>query len=391
MVSYSGFSKTEDTIYAADSETVPIPGTTRETFESAIEHGVKKYYTGTAQSVIQTHASEDDPLIVLAQRSPRRNCELGYLTSRNISEIDTKPRVEMEIPKENHSLPQSALVIRLTRILKEDYFLNVDIGFGSITGNLPLLVTRQKEPVTIFLDPDSTGVAPMLSLYRDDYSSFAPVVKDFTRATIFPRIKHLVPSSTRAGGEAFLNHLRMNREWFEYEAEDRGDLEEILKELGVGRLTAAQAVRHLTATRRSIFEVSGAGTQPLSSVVPELGNEADDDEDVDPFAARPPIDRREETTYARILTSEKPIDGYRCFLSLSGTVQSEDGEFFLQPHATEIVWGGRKVLFIFPHLSKRFALYYDVSLPRISWPQFGWWPANHLDDPHSRSYLYSDP
>ena len=86
----------------------------------------------------------------------------------------------------------------------------------------------------IFLDPESSSVAPLLALYRDDYPAFAPCVKDFVRSVVFPRIAMLVPSSTREGAEAFLRHLRSNRELFEYELEDRADLEDILEDMRAG-------------------------------------------------------------------------------------------------------------------------------------------------------------
>ena len=345
-------------------EIVLHPGNTAETLAAVTERGANKYYSGRDQRVIQTYASEDHPLIVLTRRSPRRDCELGYLKSAGASEIDTKPRVEKEIPTDHQSFPQSALAIRLTRVLEEDYFLKVDVRFGSITGTLPLLMTESSDPVTIYLDPDSTSVAPLLALYNDDYNSFTPFVKDFARTTVYPRISHLVPSSTRYGADALLKHLRSNREWFEYEAEDRLDLEEIFKELGFGNPTAVQAVRQLTATRRAIFEVSGSGTEPLSSALSDIDDPTNDDAE-ESLDARPAIDRRGEATSARILTSEKSVNGYRCFLAISPGVQRENGEFFLHPHSTEIVWGGRKVIFIFHHVSKRFALYYDVLCPGL--------------------------
>ena len=59
------------------------------------------------------------------------------------------------------------------------------------------------------------------------------------------------------------------------------------------------------------------------------------------------------------------VSGYTCFLSLSDRVQREKGEFFLQPHTTEVVWGGRKVVFIFQHHSGRFGLYYDILCPAL--------------------------
>ena len=344
-------------------EVIPRPSATPEEIASLVKRSGLRYYDGRDESVIQVYASDEEPLVVLSRRAPRRNCEQGYLIAHGINKVDTTPRVEQDLPVTTQSFAHSALATRVAMILEEDYFLRADIRFGSITGGLPLLVNNDKSLVVIHLDPDSTSVAPLLVLYRDDYNAFAPFVKDFVRSAIFPRISKLVPSSTREGAEAFLRHLRSNRELFEYELDDRADLDEIFEELRTGRMTNVEAARRLMDRDRSIVDVSGASTAPLSSVINEYGDEETDTQDA--FEARPGIDRREEETDARILTSETPINGYTCFLSLSDRVQREKGDFFLQPHSTEIVWGGRKVIFIFQHHSKRFGLYYDILCPGL--------------------------
>ncbi len=346
-------------------EVTPRPVGQAEVLASAAGRGGVRYYSGRDESVIQTYASDEEPLIVLSRRAPRRNCELGYLAARRVREVDITPRVNQEIPTSSITFAHSALATRVTRVLEEDYFLGVEIRFGSVSSGLPLLVTDTNVPVVIYLDPDSTGVAPLLALYRDDFNAFAPFVKDFVRAAIFPRIAKLVPSSTREGSEAFLRHLRSNREWFEYELDDKADLEEIFEELRAGRLTIVEATKRLTDTGRSFVDVSSAGTAPLSSVVSEIGSETANEDLSDPFEPRPGIDRREQETSARILTSEEPVNGYTCFLSVSDRVQREKGDFFLQPHSTEVVWGGRKVIFVFQHHSGRFGLYYDILCPGL--------------------------
>ena len=270
-----------------------------------------------------------------------------------------------EIPATSMSFSHTALATRLARILEEDYFLGVDIRFGSISGELSLLVTDANVPVVIYLDPNSSSVAPLLALYTDDFDAFAPFVKDFVRSAVFPRVAKLVPSSTREGAEAFLRHLSSNREWFEYDLDDQADLEEILEELHAGRLAVLEATRRLTDRTQSYIEVSSAATEPLSSVVKEIGDETEEEAVPDPYEARPGIDRREGETSARILTSEQPVNGYTCFLSISDRIQREKGDFFLQPHSTKIFWGGRKVIFIFQHHSRRFGLYYDILCPGL--------------------------
>ena len=346
-------------------EVVPRPSGETETLASLAKRSGVRYYSGRDESVVRTYASDDEPLIVLSRRRPRRECEQRYLSMHGVNEVDITPRVQQELPITSQSFAHSALATRVALILEEDYFLPSDIRFGSVSGGLPILVTDSNVPLTIYLDPDSSSIAPLLALYGDDYSAFAPFVKDFVRSTVFPRISRFVPSSTREGAEAFLRHLRSNRELFEYELDDKADLDEIFEELRAGRLTNLAAARRLTDRDRSILDVTGVSTEPLSSVVSEIREESTEDDIQDYHDPKPGIDRRESATNARILTSDEPVNGYTCFLSLSDRVQREKGDFFLQPHSTEIVWGGLKVIFIFQHHSRRFGLYYDILCPDL--------------------------
>ena len=54
----------------------------------------------------------------------------------------------------------------------------------------------------------------------------------------------------------------------------------------------------------------------------------------------------------------------------------EKGDFFLQPHKTDIVWGGQRALFVFEHHSGEFGLYYDIQAPDIISPKSGGGPRN---------------
>lgn len=345
-------------------EVTPRPSHEAEPLAKVVARGGLRYYSGHDGSVVRTYASEDEPLVVLARRAPRRDCERGYLTSQGIPEVDTRPRAK-ELDIDKLSFGHTALVARITRILEEDYFLEADLRFGEISGSLPVLVTDTSRPVVIYLDPSSSSVAPLVALYRDDFDAFGPFVKDFVRTSLFSRITNLVPSSTREGAEAFLRHLRSNKEWFEYEIGDKASLEEIFEDLHAGRMSVAEARKRLADTDRSVVEVSRDGTAQLSSVIRGPSSNVSPDALPDPFAAIPSIDRREEETDALILTSEAPVNGYRCFLALSDRVQREKGHFFLQPHTTDIVWGGRKVMFVFQHHAKRFGLYYDILCPKL--------------------------
>ena len=346
-------------------EVTPRPSSAPEDLKAAVGRSGLRYYDGRDHAVIGMYASEEEPLIVLSRRNPRRACELGYLRSENVPEVDTRPRVEEELKLADLSFAHSALSTRIARILEEDYFLEAEIRFGRISAGLPVLVTNTSGPVVIYLEPGSTSVAPLLSLYREEFDAFGPFVKDFIRSTLFSRIAELVPSSTREGSDAFLRHLRSKREWFEYEIGDKASLEDILQEIRAGRMSVAEARKQLTGTDRSFVNVGSGETASLSSVISEPPRDVPGESLPDPHAPMPGIDRREEETEALILTSEEPVNGYRCFLAISDRVQREKGHFFLQAHSTDVVWGGRKVVFVFQHHSKRFGLYYDILCPGL--------------------------
>ncbi len=323
-----------------------------------------QFYSGRDQTVVATYASDDVPLIILSQRKPRRNAELGYLKLKGICEVDSSPRLLSEIDISSKSFAHTALATRVARLLEEDYFLPAKVKFGKMSGDLPLLVTEEGPPLLLYLDPTATSIAPLIALYRDEYNAFGPFVKDFVRVNVFPRISNLVPSSTREGAEAFLRRLQAKREWFEYELEDSRNLEEIWERFRAGEITLTEATDRLTDSNRSVVEVSRERVAPVSSIIIEEA-ESVIDQAADDFDPKPPLDRRTVRTPARILVSDNSFKGYGCFLSLSDRVQREKGDFFLQPHTTEIVWGGQKVLFIFQHHSRRFGLYYDILCPGL--------------------------
>ena len=112
-------------------EVTPRPGETTERLESVVERSGVRYYGGRDASVISTYASEDEPLIVLSRRSPRRDCETGYLRAAGVDEVDISPRVIQELPITEQSYAHTALATRVARILEEDYLsLREFVGSG---------------------------------------------------------------------------------------------------------------------------------------------------------------------------------------------------------------------------------------------------------------------
>lgn len=328
-------------------------------------------YSGTDRATVE-HASEDRPIVMPTRGSPRRDCELQYLRKYcNIEELSNDPRVLEEKSSLETSAAEKALAFRLGSILSNDYFLQVHIKFGRISHGLPVLVTKRKTPVEIFLDPAGGTVRLILDLYETQYSAFGHMTKDFVRNMVFPRVSDLVPTATRQGAEAFLKSIHRSREVFEYEASDLESLTSLWKDYMSGRLSFQQATeRSNRVARRSYQVVDSAAAGAMRDVVPDvIENQSVTDQSTESeYGSMPPIQRLDMETDKKLLTidpGEPSLKNYRCFLALTDRIREENGDFFLQPHRTSVVWGGQKALFIFQHHSGEFGLYYDLQTRNV--------------------------
>lgn len=326
-------------------------------------------YGGREKTIIDSFATDAQPLVVLSATQPRRDCQEGYL--RHFSSFDYVPDRPTVIDikgKSKWSLGESALAFRLGAILESDYFVPCIVQYARISHGLPLIVDTSQKPVQITLDSNSSTIAPILQLYETDYEALTGFVKDFIRNAIFPKISSLVPSSTRDGAAAFLKSIRRPPDLFEYEHTDLGSLNEIWHEYVLGSITMVEAARRSASIVRStvqVLEPTNASTvqEVLSDVVANdklLANVELEDE----LTALPAITRPDVESDAKLLlvpSEEEPLRGYRGFLALTDRVRREHTDFFLQPHRTEIVWGGQKAMYIFQHHSGEFSLYYDLQ------------------------------
>ena len=329
------------------------------------------YFEGADASIINQYATDEQPLLVISTSQPRRKCELAYLKSYcKVNRIDDIPTVLSDKAEDQWSLPESALAFRIMNIAETDYFVEIRVGYGKISHGLPILVDTRLKPIRIILDAESGSVVTMLGMYQHDYPSFTGLVKDFMRNSIFPKIASFVPSSTREGAEAFLRAIRRPRDVFEYEKNDLGTLSEIWQDYLDGKILLGEAARaSTTVVRASVQIVDQATTRRVADVIPDvLENQrileaAGQAPDTDEYEALPAITRLDKQSTAKLLLipdDEAPFNGYRCFVAITDRVRTERGEFFLQPHQTEIVWGGQKALYIFPHHSGQFSLYYEL-------------------------------
>jgi len=338
-------------------------------------------YPGNDASTL-SHASEDRPLLILSRSNPRRTCENEFLKRYcTIELMSDSPHVHEEIPAKNWTFAQQGLAFRLSYVLSSDYFVDASIRYGKISHGLPVLATFDTSKLDIWLDPDGTTVALILSLHVKEQLAFESMTKDFARSVIFPRIADHVPSSTRQGAEAFLKTIHRSRETFEYEATDLDSLQSIWADYAEEKISMAEAVeRSVSISAKSVQVIEPSSASTIRAVVPDVVDNAQSlakdagAATADVKEARPPIQRLDVPTDRKLLTipqDEPPLNGYRCFLAISDKVRDDRGDFFLEPHKTSVVWGGQRALFVFEHHSGKFGLYYDVQSQEMIAPSSG--------------------
>ena len=331
-------------------------------------------YEGSDQGVINLHASDEAPLLILARNNPRRRCEENFLKDNaEVRRISNRPIVKNRRGYGNMSVPESALAYRVEAILDGDYFFEKKsrVVFGNIIPDLPVLAEKENSHISIVLNPKAQTIQLLTSVYENEYNAFGSMAKDFVRNVVFSRIADYVPSSTRQGAEAFLSTIRRAPEPFEYADDDLGSLPSIWKDYDEGRISLDLAVTRSKSAVRSSIQVVDASTN-VDEVVPDvIQNERDLKQDADPvinLEPSPGITRLEISSSAKLLIIDEArpaLRNYRCFLAITDKTRENMGEFFLQPHATSIVWGGQKTLFVFMHHSGQFGVYYDLQTQEV--------------------------
>ncbi len=332
------------------------------------------YYEGQDRSTIRQCASEDKNLLVAATSNPRRNCQRNFINKycNKIQRVDDSPKVTKLKKELDYSIAESGLVFKLTALIEADYFIKVNIKLASLSHQLPIFVTTTDNIPTIYINPDGQSASILLEVYENEYEVFAGLVKDFVRSIVFPKIAGLVPSATREGAEAFLKRMRSKREIFEYETADLGSLSEIWDSVLAGKLTVDEAARRSQfISKHSVQVVDCKSAKSAHEVVPDIISAVERQligTSAEPGDPMPAISRTDIETDAKLLTidnSSQDLNGFQCFLAITDRIREQNGEFFLQPHKTSIIWGGQRILFIFQHHSGRFGLYYDIQLPEI--------------------------
>ena len=328
-------------------------------------------YGGNDSTIITAAATDNSPLVVLAAAQPRRQCEDAFINQYcQHQTLANSPTVLSELSRSQWTTAQQAVTFRIASILAGDYFLEAEVLLGTLSHGLPLVVQAERTRTRLFMDPNGSTFQTICTLYDADYAAFGSMTKDFVRNIVFPGSPASCPAARGRGQWRFSTPFARLRDIFEYEYDDLESLTSVWEEYAAGRLTMTEAAnRSVVYVGRNVQVVEVGATRSVRDVVPDVvENEAATATDPVAPGAAPPILRTDVSSDAKLLTidsGDDTVKGYRCFVAISDRAREERGEFFLQPHATSVVWGGQKVLFVFEHHSGEFGLYYDLQTGQV--------------------------
>ncbi len=337
------------------------------------------YYEGSNNEIINMFSSEDSPLVVTSSQNPRRNLEILYLSqSKAFEKISDEPRINKR--NENTlSYEEAAIAFKLASILKDDYFLDCKIQFADISHGIPILVENKNGTINIFLDSNKSTVSILIKVYRDEFHLISGFIKDFIRVNIFPKVSSWVPSSTRQGADAFLKAINKPKEYFTIDYSETTHLSEVWDLYKEGKINLEDAIsRTSNITSKSIqtFEKSTQmdAREVINDVIvsqAKINESLSSNPEQNGFGPLPAITRLEVESGAKMLVlkdGDQDLNGYKCFIALSESASRYFGEFFFQPHRTEIIWAGQKLLYIFLHHSNEFGAYYELTSSELISP-----------------------
>jgi molecular chaperone HtpG len=330
------------------------------------------YYKGTDKAIIQQYANENSVLLLLSRDTPRHQIQQYALLSKGIQSVPDEPTIIKILDESELSTAEIALKLRVTSIMKDDYFLNAKVLFAEISHNIPNMVKLDDETLIIYLTHNSGNISQLLSIYEDKetWIHFESFVKDYIRNQLYPKFSMYVPSSTREGADALYRVLQQKRELFTIDRDEYGEIENLIKDYAIGKIGFNEVLKVSASLRQQQQQVVhseqiGSVEQELSPIINTSAAFAENAEPQNVEIAAPPILNTAVNTNKKILravTQYSNLNNNMLFLGLSDNLYDRQGEFFYEPHTTKVIWGMHKIIYIFTHISNTLTLYYDIEL-----------------------------
>lgn len=360
----------------ADYISIPIEKSEKSIFLKDVKPIIdgKKvyYYKGSDSSIIKKLHDDNNIILTFSNEYNRSNIQQRVLSKLMIEEFPDKPTVTNEYDNRDLSMSELSLLMKIKLILDDDYLLsNCIVKYAEISHGMSIYVDMDGDTVRVFLNRSSNDFNYIKDIYETQYPLFESFVKDMVRERLYPKFSQYLPSATKEGADALFAYLQRKKEIIVIENSDMGEVGDLMSDYLSGKRSMEDIMKAATAMKnRQKQEVSANSVGSVSEVIgnQRIHAEGNDSNFVkDPYFPMPPILRLDKNIKLKLLkanSDQEKVNGVNMFLCLSDKMFRDYGDFFYQPHTTNIIWSMHRIIYFFTHASNLYTLYYQMDLEK---------------------------
>ena len=215
----------------------------------------------------------------------------------------------------------------------------------------------------IYIQRNTPDILNIKSIYKNSYSLFTPLVKDFVRTSLYNLFAGFIPTDKKTRA-AYINRVfNDKRETYTLSPADYGELNDVYERIKDSQMDVDQFLNYVMEknSTRQKQTVDDADIGDVEKVVSTAGMATDNKENEripkkapDALVAQPPILEMDNDTDKKLLFTNavSPVlHGNQMFLALSDKMDRFNRPFFLLPHTTRVIWSMHRIIYIFTDIT----------------------------------------
>ena len=335
------------------------------------------YYAGQDEATKNTYSSSKSTLLWLHPDNPKRKVQRMCMNALGIEEIGNKVEVRKVYNFRELDTDEAIILGEIRRTIEDDYIISdVEVVFAEITMTVQYHTELKDKGFIIYIQRNTPDILNIKSIYKNSYSLFTPLVKDFVRTSLYNLFAGFIPTDKKTRA-AYINRVfNDKRETYTLSPADYGELNDVYERIKDSQMDVDQFLNYVLEknSTRQKQTVDDADIGDVEKVVSTAGMATENKESEripkkapDALVAQPPILEMDNDTDKKLLFTNavSPVlHGNQMFLALSDKMDRFNRPFFLLPHTTRVIWSMHRIIYIFTDITSSVSFYYELELDK---------------------------
>lgn len=335
------------------------------------------YYAGQDEATKNSYSSSKSTLLWLHPDNPKRKVQRMCMNALGIEEIGNKVEVRKVYNFRELDTDEAIILGEIRRTIEDDYIISdVEVVFAEITMTVQYHTELKDKGFIIYIQRNTPDILNIKSIYKNSYSLFTPLVKDFVRTSLYNLFAGFIPTDKKTRA-AYINRVfNDKRETYTLSPADYGELNDVYERIKDSQMDVDQFLNYVLEknSTRQKQTVDDADIGDVEKVVSTAGMATENKENEripkkapDALVAQPPILEMDNDTDKKLLFTNavSPVlHGNQMFLALSDKMDRFNRPFFLLPHTTRVIWSMHRIIYIFTDITSSVSFYYELELDK---------------------------